>query len=529
MDQEMKRNETCIPDGRKEYGLNDQRNRLIPVDVLYIHPAKQGENFTHVPNHMSRSYDLIPVGIIGLLNLLKDNGITVKGLNYPLEIEQNERFNLREWLRDQSGIRIIMLDLHWYEHSYGTISIVRTCKEVLPGVWTVIGGLTASAYSREILEHFPEVDFIIRGDAEKPLLNLVQLLMTRSKNTQGCLGLAGIPNLSYRHGNSIVDNKLTYIATSADLDCLDFVNIDFLEHHQQYSSRQFINCVQYLETFPLLGHWLAIARGCHYDCAFCGGGRIAHKMLAGRKNVDVRSVPKVVDDIRRLKEKGIKQVSFTFDIAELGEGYWRELFSSMVKSNVKIGLYNEFFKLPKDEFILEFVKTVTVPFSCLVLSPLSGSEKVRRLNGKPYSNEEFLHTLKLLKVNCIPVFVYFSLNLPGEHEETFEETLNLAKQIYDCYPSHLLKILITYHTIEPYSPMSTQPKRYSIEVNISNFMNYYEYCRSTRHAGRSARAGMHRGFKTVGLETSSWEIMADKWDALRKGRESNWFPVPSTW
>ena len=105
---------------------------------------------------------------------MRGAGIEVQGINFPLERELNRRFDLRRWLRAQTRARVILIDLHWYEHSYGAISMARFCKEALPDAWVVLGGLTASAFAREILERFDAVDFVIRGDAEQPLLALVQ-------------------------------------------------------------------------------------------------------------------------------------------------------------------------------------------------------------------------------------------------------------------------------------------------------------------------------------------------------------------
>jgi len=510
------RNDPCPCGSGKKYKHCHGQPRG-PTRVLYIHPSKQGVDFDYDRTLMGRAYGWIPVGVVGLVNLLRENGIWVEGLDYPLEMTLDQRFDLREWLAEHRDARLVMLDLHWYEHSYGAISIARACKEVLPQAWTVLGGFTASAYAREILEHFPEVDFVIRGDAEQPLLGLVQRLLRTSRHSPGRVNLSGIPNLSYRDGNHILENERTYCATSADLDELNFVDIDFLEHYQQYNIRSFG------------GHWLSIARGCHYECAFCGGCQTAQSMLAGRAGVVARSPAKVVEDLRRLEGQGLRRVSLSFDLAGLGDDYWREFFSRLGDSGVQIGLWNELYQLPKDEFIEEFVKRTIIPHSCLTLSPLSGCERVRRLNGKFYSNEELFHTLALLKSHSVHLIVCFSLNLPGEDERAFEETLALADKIYDVYPPQLLRILNSCHTVEPYSPMSMEPQRYSIEVSMSSFMDYYDYCRSTGLARPEARTGMHRGFKTLGPGARRLGAMAEKWDALGEGRELSWVLVPSSW
>jgi radical SAM superfamily enzyme YgiQ (UPF0313 family) len=501
--------------------------------VLYLHSSKQGVKF-QPDAHMGRSYGLMPVGVAGLVNVLRENGIPVRGLNYPLERQLNKNFDLRKWLAARRGVRVILIDLHWYEHCYGAIDVARLCKEAMPWAWIVIGGLTASGFSREILEHFPEIDYIIRGDAEKPLLTLVSHLLKTGSRFEVQAGLGEIPNLSYRSEAGIVENALRYTASSADLDALNFVDIDFMDHYQEYYVNEYIvidveKTLNAMQTNPYWGRWLTSARGCRYHCSYCGGGKDSHKMLANRMGLVPRSPQKLVDDLRNLAKVGVIQASMSYDIAEMGDNYWREFFAQLRNSGVKISIYNEFFQNPELEFIDEFVRSVDMTHSSVVLSPLSGNERVRRLNGKHYSNEALFDTLEYLSRYSIYLIVYFSLNLPGETDETFQETLNLAREINEFYPTDHLRILNTVHTIDPFSPMNTFPEKYGIESSMTSFMDFYNYCRDTQYARPEARSELSRGFKLKDVNARSLERMADAWDAMRGGRETSWWPVPASW
>jgi tRNA A37 methylthiotransferase MiaB len=505
--------------------------------VLYLHPAKQSPEFRSGID-TGRPYALIPLGLPAIVNVLRANGIRVKGLVHPLEKQLDPAFDLKKWLAGQSGARVILIDMHWYEQCYGAVETARLCKQVLPAAWTVLGGLSASGFAREILENFPAVDFVVRGDAEKPLLALVQCLLNEGSDGQISANLAEIPNLTYRNTavapSSVVENPISYTACTADLDSLDFVDLDFLEHAQQYLIHEYIvtdlaAAHQALKTNPLLGRWTCTARGCKYHCSYCGGSKESHQRLAGRNGIVTRSPEKVVDDLKRLKEKGVIQASLSYDISILGEDYWREFFSLLRQSEVKIGVYNELFQLPDPEFIDDYARSVVMEQSCMALSPLSGNERVRRLNGKQFSNDQLFDILEALSRHNFNIFVYFSLNLPGENAETFEETLELARSIYDFYPNSLLKILNTVHTIDPVSPMNLYPDKYGIQANMSTFMDFYNYCRDTRQAGPGARTGLHRGFQLSDPDARSLERMADAWDLARQGKEKSWWPVPPSW
>ena len=106
----------------------------------------------------------------------------------------------------------------------------------------------------------------------------------------------------------------------------------------------------------------------------------------------------------------------------------------------------------------------------------------------------------------------------------------LCKDIlYSFYPSSRLKILTSSHTIDPLSPMNTDPTKYGIEVSMSTFMDYYEYCRDTQLASSAARTEAHRGFRPRDPKARELASMADVWDEARVGRESSWWPVPPSW
>jgi hypothetical protein len=350
--------------------------------------------------------------------------------------------------------------------------------------------------------------------------------------------LEKIPNLIYR-SDTIVETGIaetpgSYVACTEDLDSLDFVDLDFLEHAREYLVHEYVVTSlplarQALETNPFLGRWTCTARGCKFHCSYCGGSKESHMLLAGRNGIVTRSPEKVVDDLKRMKENGLIQASLSYDIAILGEEYWRKFFALLRESGVKIGVYNEFFQLPTKEFIDDYARSVVMPQSCVALSPLSGNERVRRLNGKHYSNEALFDILDILSQHRFYLFVYFSLNLPGETRETFEETLEVATSIYDFYPTSLLKILNTVHTIDPVSPMNMYPEKFGIQANMSTFMDFYEYCKQTSQAGPGARTGLYRGFQLSDPNARSLEAMANAWDQTREGRETNWWPVPPSW
>jgi len=506
--------------------------------ALYIHPAKQAVDLydTPVRQKFGRPYGLIPMGVPALVNLLCDNGIPVRGVNFPMEKRLNSSFNLRKWLRDHREARMVLIDLHWYEHSYGAINVAQVAKQVLPDAWVILGGLTSSVFAREILENLSVVDFVLRGDAERPLLALAQALM--GEDEPGVQpDLSGVPNLTYRLDGQVVETPRTYCATPEDFADFNFIDLGWLEHEDDYYVHEYLvidmeiahAASQGADISKYRGRWITTARGCDFECSYCGGAKSAHKAIAGRNGIVPVPVETIVDQIKHLVEHDVIQVCFSYDLAAMGERHWKTLFRTLRKEGIKIGLYNEFFQLPPAGFMKDFVRTADMEHSSVALNPYSGSERVRRLNGKRYNEAQLFNALDEVNLYNIPIIVYFSLNLPGEDEEAIQQSIKLAQSIYDMYPHSKLKILNSCHTVEPMSPMEQRPGRYGVEVKWHTFKDWYDYCRNTQLQLPGARTGEWRGFDLLQPNERSIEAMADAWDEAASGRESVWWPIPPSW
>lgn len=495
------------------------------MDILYIHPAKQEADAAYGKYRSSPFYPLIPVGVIGMANALRQAGWEVQGLNLPLERMLDRRFRLADWLQEISPPSLVMIDLHWYEHCFGAIDVARTIRRGLPNAKIVIGGLTATYFGDEILRDHDVIDYVVRGDGERPMLELARRVCGRED-----LPLAAVPNLTWREGPDIRNSLEFFTADAEMLDSLDFVSMDWLRHADGNGALQYTGggTIDPHATANR-GHWLTVGRGCVFDCIYCGGGKKSHADLAARKGYVMRAPDAVVSDVERLARAGYRQVSLSLDIATFPAKWWRAFFEGLRQRRVKIGMYNEFFQLPSQAFIQQFGETVDLDHTEVAISPLSGNEEVRQLNGKHYSNQRFLTMLEHLKVFRIPIFVYFSLNLPGETVLTFRETLNLAKQVGGAYPQDRLRMLNPCHTIDPMSPMSRWPGNFKIYVEYSTFRDYYEYCRTTAWEPRQVVRGEKRGFDMEGRPAQTVEQMARIWDMFAKTQKFRCFPVARVW
>jgi anaerobic magnesium-protoporphyrin IX monomethyl ester cyclase len=134
-----------------------------------------------------------------------------------------------------------------------TLQVASLVKEVDKEIWTVAGSQHFSALAQNVLETFPQLDFIVRGEGEVTLLELVQALEVGTS-------LSKVNGLSFRRGEEIRHTANRPLIQN--LDSLPFPGYHFVRDHMD----------KY--RFPA-GKDLPYAlveggRGCIHSCTFCG-------------------------------------------------------------------------------------------------------------------------------------------------------------------------------------------------------------------------------------------------------------------
>ncbi|MFC1488188.1 cobalamin-dependent protein, partial [Thermoproteota archaeon] len=278
------------------------------MNVLFLHPPMYPK---------SKNYGIIPMGIIGLMNLLKEDGHSVLGINVPLEVSINSGFDL---VRDMKtcDFDIILIDLHWYVHSYGSLWVASVCKKINPNCFVCLGGFTASFFDMEILSNYPFIDFIIRGEAEIALPLLLNKLGKFKKDFKN------IPNLTFRKNGKIQQNSIKCEITEDQFNSLNFVDVGWLRNFDKYFSTDSKGYNFLLSPY----FYLEVGRGCPYSCSICGGTTESYNKICARRLPIYRSPRRIAQDISFLREKGIKCVAFSHDLFTTKS----QVFISLTKS-----------------------------------------------------------------------------------------------------------------------------------------------------------------------------------------------------
>jgi hypothetical protein len=173
---------------------------------------------------------------------------------------------------------------------------------------------------------------------------------------------------------------------------------------------------------------LITCRGCIYNCVSCGASAYSYNKYLGRQKPAFRSPKKITDDIRKLNKQGIKQIGLYQDPRMGGKKYWKELIAALHSEDLTIERLSIDLLAPADEEFIKELSTIRTEL-ILYMCPDSGSEEVRRLQGRQYSNEDILNTIKLCHKYHMPVVVFFSIGLSGDDKEIMKETWSLWDSI----------------------------------------------------------------------------------------------------
>lgn len=390
---------------------------MMDYDAVLIHPPAIYDfrvktiNYGPIAYTVGESTDqfIIPsIGILSIADYLDRNGYRVIVDNIGERMVTNKDFDVEEYIEKLTA-KIFAIELHWSVHSQGAIEIAKLCKKIHPDAMVILGGLTATVFSEEIIRKYKFIDAVIRGEAEKPFLSLIKTLK------QGT-NLENVANLSFRDSEgNVMSNPL--MEPSDNLNEFEFARFDLLEPKRA------------IFTQNMLAHWMIpICRGCIYNCATCGGSSYSYRKYLGRGKPAFRSPEKIVEDIQKLVNQGVQLVFLFQDPRMGGKEYSRCLINTLQKQNIKLTqLTIELFS-PADEEYIKELSNIGIPVA-LSFSPESLVESVRKFHGRNYSNEKIFQTIKYCRKYNIPIGIHSMIVLAQDTPETIKKNWEMWEKI----------------------------------------------------------------------------------------------------
>ncbi len=139
-------------------------------------------------------------------------------------------------------------------NTYTVVRVAETAKKVNPDIKTIVGGQHFTATAEESLKAYPEIDFVVRGEGERTLTELVHELQKKTPHP------SRIKGISFRQGSKIFCNSPRPLIES--LDDLPLPGYHFLE---EYMSQYHFTMMAGTKQYALIEG----SRGCPHRCTFC--------------------------------------------------------------------------------------------------------------------------------------------------------------------------------------------------------------------------------------------------------------------
>ncbi|MGA6926712.1 MAG: radical SAM protein, partial [Desulfosarcina sp.] len=277
-----------------------------------------------------------------------------------------------------------------HANRWGGIDIARMVKNVTPEASVVFGGVGATFLWDHFLSHFPQVDYVVRGEGEHTFLELVRFLEKKRANPP-----THIAGLAFRLSGKPVN--------TADRQPME--NIDNLPMPADHFIFQHIS----------------LTRGCPAACTFCGSPSFWNR------RVRFHSADYFVSQILRLREKGVTFFYVSDDTFTLK----RELVIDICRRIVDLHLNMVWVAISRVDCVDEEMLVWMRRAGCTQISygVESGSQKIRDLYHKRLSDTAIRSAFDLT-VRCgIMARAYFIYGAPGESDRTIDQTLTLIRRI----------------------------------------------------------------------------------------------------
>lgn len=410
------------------------------VKTLFIHPL--GSNFLAGKPDITRIFNVMPpLGLLSIMAWLERHGLDSEIIDcYATPLPQ-----------DALVAEIVRRNPDLVGFSCTTSSflegnrIAEAIKAINPRITVVFGGAHACTMGPPLLDRFPAIDYLVLGEGEQTMLELLQA---------NCSNPAAIPGLAYRdsQGNGVASAPRDLIP---NLDLLPFPAYHLLPGFPEKYKLPLFSSPKFPNTS------IISSRGCPYQCSYCDRSVFA-------KGFRFNSPDYILEHVAMLqKNYGIKHVSFYDDLFTFDRTRVAEFCELKKKKGVTVG-YNCIARL---EHVDEELLTLLKQSGCWQVNfgIESGDPEILKQHRKFYGLDEVGRKLRMVKDAGMRVKGLFMVGLPGEDEAAIRRTIDYALSL------PLDEINVTKFTPFPGAPVYRTLERFgrfNEDWELMNCMNF---------------------------------------------------------
>ena len=397
------------------------------TDLLLLHPPSvydfrekaimYGPVSDLIPS--SPVFEMYPLGFLTITNYLESRGLRVRIVNLALRMMNDPDFDVPAFLAKVNP-KAFGIDLHWLPHAHGSLEVARLVKQCHPQTPVIFGGLSASYYYDELIR-YPQVDYVLRGDATEPPLYELLMCLAAGK------ALEKVPNLVWKDDGEVQVNPMSFVPGN-----IDYVNLAperIIKMVMRYHDLQ--------SVLPFNGWWknpitaVFNVKGCAHECATCGGSCNASGILNLRKNPAFRSPKNLVANIHDISRFSRGPIFLVGDLHQAGTDYVRQTLALLESAGIGNEIVFEVFAMPPPWFLPAIDRAVRS--WSLELSPESHEEGLRRRQDSQafYTNAEMEAVIsQALSLGCHRIDVFFMIGLSEQTRDSVLATVDYCERLF---------------------------------------------------------------------------------------------------
>jgi anaerobic magnesium-protoporphyrin IX monomethyl ester cyclase len=343
---------------------HDYSTKSVPWNLLYIASFLEQKGFS-----VKIIDELVDKNWVSILN--KSDKPLIVGVSVMTGLQIKYALLFSKWIKEKLGV---------------------------PVFW---GGVHPTSLPEQTLKH-ELIDFVIKGDGEETLFELLQALKKKKS-------LENIDGLGFKKSGRIIINKNRNLFNLSSLKKINFnlINLD------DFILRDGHN----LQSFDI-----NTSRGCYFNCSFCVNKLFSH---ISWRSIKLELLFRMVEQL--VKEYGVNHI------------HWMELdfFSSKTRvKKIMFWLIKQNFNITWDancridnfeKFDDEFI-TLMKQSGCVYLTfgVESGSNKILKKLNKKLTREQVLNVENKLVKNKIDHYFQFMIGVPTETKEDMSLTASLV-------------------------------------------------------------------------------------------------------
>jgi radical SAM superfamily enzyme YgiQ (UPF0313 family) len=298
-----------------------------------------------------------------------------------------------------------------------SIELAQEVRKRLPDAVIIAGGVHASYRPDELLYEGSVFDYVVIGEGERTLKELVEAHIKSKENKIGLKEIKKIRGLAYMNKeNKIIETGFRELIQ--DLDEVPMIPYEKID--TEFYFKPDLTQIYY---FLFSSSFLMTTRGCPSRCTFCTGNDL-WKKTCGSYAIRSCSVERTLDELEILVNKYkvdgifISDQSFTYNRERA-----KKICEGIIKRGLKFIWQAQTKAFMVDDELVGLMKKAGCIQLCFGFE--SGSQEALNRMKKGITIEQIKNATRICQKHGMRLFPCFMINTPGETFEELQKTREL--------------------------------------------------------------------------------------------------------